>query len=525
MSCRWPRRGKTDRVLRAEILLLAVFFLLCTAAMSVPCVPRAYAMEEAGSEAHDDGENLQETDGTYTEDEDNNPQNDRDDGEKELPEENLYDVSVEQSTEDREDDLLLMQQPPTPRSSVSLQSAASETQELHRYTITAAGLPETGISAVEADITDSQGVVLQTLTLTAARNWTETWETVNPGEDYSVRFISVIGLNGEDITESWCCSTETTVGPRQQGYSGIVWQERSELTDGIYIFELQSQPGTLLAAGSKRTRGLGGYHYPLTAENGTPDQADGAAQWNVTARNESGYWSIGNMNMPGYLSICDQGSKNLCAAFEDDTVSIWFQNGTFCFPVNGTVNYLKFPVTTTTTTTSVGSASTFTAYQQTELTEYVTEHTAVLSFTENPVIRTAAVRVMLNIRGNIADRTERFPFTILLDGELLESFTLGDGEEYTVEEVPCGVRMTVQEDAGDYTAVSKAGEQTGNAILQIDEVPQNGVEAVFTNSLEGDIDTGIMTENGPWLLLLGISAAAGSLMVGKRVLKKDFGGN
>ncbi len=231
------------------------------------------------------------------------------------------------------------------------------------------------------------------------------------------------------------------------------------------------------------------------------------------------------MNMPGYLSICDQGSKNLCAAFEDDTVSIWFQNDTFCFPVNGTVNYLKFPGTTTTTTTSVGSASTFTAYQQTELTEYVTEHTAVLSFTENPVIRTTAVRVMLNIRGNIADRTERFPFTILLDGELLESFTLGDGEEYTVEEVPCGVRMTVQEDAGDYTAVSEAGEQTGNAILQIDEVPQNGVEAVFTNSLEGDIDTGIMTENGPWLLLLAISAAAGSLMVGKRVLKKDFGGN
>ena len=101
----------------------------------------------------------------------------------------------------------------------------------------------------------------------------------------------------------------------------------------------------------------------------------------------------------------------------------------------------------------------------------------------------------------------------------MDSFTLGNGEEYRLDEVPCGASLTVQEDEGDYTVVSVSGEQSGNGIFHIDDIPQNEVNILFTNTLEGDIDTGIVTENGPWLRLLGIAILSGSLIIGTSKIK------
>ena len=513
-------KGKPGRRKRADIVFMAALFLLC-AVLSLQSFSPAYATEEETLEEIVT-EDAMEPGVSRSEEEKNEvPDNGNDTGE--LHRESDYSGEPDAESEaDGDFSPSRKQQAPVSRATGTVRGTAAETQELHSYKVTATGLPESGVSAVEAEIVNAEGTVLHTLALTAAGDWTAIWETANPTENYSVRMKSVFSPEGMDIADAWLCSTVMTEEPRRPGRTETAWVERSELTEGIYVFELQSQPGTLLAASDTRKQTYGYYYYPLTAENAVPENADSAARWSVSA--DYGAWNIENLGVPGCLSILQPASKSICAAFEETALSISFDNGVFRRQVNGVDTYLKFPGSTT-TTTSFSSGSVFTAYQLTELTWYITGHSCELRFSENMSNRTTAVHVSLAVDGNIADRTKRFPFTVLLDGELLESFTLGNGEEYRLEEVPCGASLTVQEDEEDYTVVSVSGEQCGNGIFHIDELPPYEVNILFTNTLEGDIETGIVTENGPWLLLLGIAILSGGLMIGTSKIKFYRGGN
>ncbi len=496
-------------------MFLSAMFLLC-AVLALRSFSPAYATEDDTQEEIVT-EDEKEPGESHSEEEKNEiPDSWDDTGERNR--ESNYSGEPDAESEANGDFSPSRKQQEAPKTTGNVRGPASVTQELHSYKVTATGLPESGVSTVEAEIVNAEGTVLHTLALTASGDWTATWETANPTEYYSVRMKSVLSPEGMDIAEAWLCSAAMTDEPRRPGGTETAWIERIELAEeGIYVFELQAQPGTLLAASNTRKQTYGYYYYPLTAESAVPENADSAARWSVSA--DYGAWKIENLGVPGCLSILQPASKSICAAFEETALSVSFENGVFRRQVNGVDTYLKFPGSTTTTTTSLSSASVFTAYQLTELTWYITGHSCELQFSENMSNRTTAVHVLLAIDGNIADRTKRFPFTVLLDGELMYSFTLGNGEEYRLDEVPCGASLTVQEDEGDYTVVSVSGEQSGNGIFHIDDIPQNEVNILFTNTLEGDIDTGIVTENGPWLLLLGIAILSGSLIIGTSKFK------
>ncbi len=410
--------------------------------------------------------------------------------------------------------------------STALPGPATETAELHRYIVTASGLPEAGISSIEAEIVNSLGTVLWEPVLTATGNWTCEWDTIDPQENYSVRLKAIFGPDGENISGDWQCEIETLVGPRQQGESELVWRERNGLSQGVYVFALRSETDTLLAASNKLSKTNGYYYYPLAAENTEPEYASSAAQWGVLEEYASGYWSIVNVNSlsstPGYLSVLCPANKNICAAFDDAVCNICFQGGVFSLPINGSVNYLRFPGSTS-TTTSAGEASVFTPYQLTNLTYFSTEHVSELRLEENKINRTTTLHVSLALDGNIADRTKRFLFSVFVNGEECESFELGNGDTYSIEEIPCGAVLTVTEDAEDYTAVSSAGDLAGNAVFRLDEVPQSEINIAFTNTLEGDIDTGIFTDAEPWLVLLSAILIPGIWNIGK-TMKKYNGG-
>ena len=408
------------------------------------------------------------------------------------------------------------------------QEAANETEELHRYTVTAFGLSGSEVSAVEAEIVDIEGNVYQELLLTENTGWTASWETVDPEETFSARLKSVLGQDGEDISQAWLYSSETTVSARQAGGTRIAWMEQEELEAAgyTYVFELQSEPGTLLAASSKLSRGYGYKYYELLPEYSAPENASAAAQWSVSSG--AGGWSIVSVSSmvstAGYLSILDQGSRNVCAAFNSPDVFIGFAGGVFTQTVNGTANYLLFSNTGSTTTNS-GAASVFRSCRKTLLTRYTTVHSTSLVFTEAEENRTIRAKISLSLEGNIADRTKRFPFTLLVDGSLWESFWLGDGEEYSIEGIPCGARLTVREDAEDYTATSISGTLSGDEVFNMEEAPQNEVSIQFINTLEGDIDTGVYDDMEPIIILLTFISIPTIIYYLRKIKKHIAGGN
>lgn len=516
-------------VLHLAVLLLALSFMPAG-------VVSAYAMEqnmkgaaEAGFSEEDNSEKPGERIPTGRGDPDNTDLSTSgpDDGGQEpgdglCSDTNQYEEYQEEPEQEGE------QQPRIQSIRSAPQEAATETEELHRYTVTAFGLPAAEVSAVEAEIVDIEGNVLRELRLNESSGWTASWETVDPEETYSARLKSVLGQNGENVSGDWLYSSETTVNVGQTGETELVWLEQEELEPGgyTYVFKLQSEPGTLLAASSKLSRGYGYKYYELIPEYSAPENASSAAQWSVSPG--IGGWSIVSVSSltstAGYLSILDQGNRNVCAAFNSSDVFIGFVGGVFTQEVNGTANYLQFG-NTGSTTTSLGAASVFTAYRKTFLTRYTTVHSTSLVFTEAEENRTTQAVINLSLEGNIADRTKSFPFTLLVDGSPWESFELGDGEEYSIAGIPCGARLTVREDAGDYTTTSTSGTISGNEVFIMEEVPRNEIRIQFINSLEGDIDTGVYDDLEPIIILLTVIPIPIIILFVRRIKKQTAGGN
>ena len=113
------------------------------------------------------------------------------------------------------------------------------------------------------------------------------------------------------------------------------------------------------------------------------------------------------------------------------------------------------------------------------------------------------------------DGTETKTLTFGEDGKATATFKLNDAASITFTNIPAGVTYTVTE--SDYSAegyTTKVGEnETNKAEGTITAAEQT---AAFTNTKNGDIDTGITTDTLPYAVLLGLVVLAGAALLLKR---------
>lgn len=152
--------------------------------------------------------------------------------------------------------------------------------------------------------------------------------------------------------------------------------------------------------------------------------------------------------------------------------------------------------------------------------------------------KAGTLNVTKTVAGNLGDQSKMFDFTVTFTkpngkevksainakvagtvatdfnvawddkGTYTYTFQLKHGQTASFENLPYGVTYTVTEAAADGYTTTKAGDSgTISAAEQT---------AAFTNTKTGEIDTGVTTENLPYVLLIGFVVLAGAALLIKR---------
>lgn len=117
-----------------------------------------------------------------------------------------------------------------------------------------------------------------------------------------------------------------------------------------------------------------------------------------------------------------------------------------------------------------------------------------------------SVTVKKLVDGNLADPNKEFSFTATINGEK-QTFSLKHNQTYKIENLAPGTKLTVTEEAGDYTASYSAGSSSGNGSTVTVTVPEEDSTIVFTNTLSKSIETGVSLDSGPYVgILAGVTA-------------------
>ena len=152
--------------------------------------------------------------------------------------------------------------------------------------------------------------------------------------------------------------------------------------------------------------------------------------------------------------------------------------------------------------------------------------------------KAGTLNVTKTVAGNLGDQSKKFDFTVTFTkptskevksainakvagtdatdfnvawddkGTYTYTFQLAHGQKASFANLPYGVTYTVTEAAAAGYETTKTGD-TGsiNAATQT---------AAFTNTKNGEIDTGVTTENLPYVLLIGFVVLAGAALLIKR---------
>ena len=149
--------------------------------------------------------------------------------------------------------------------------------------------------------------------------------------------------------------------------------------------------------------------------------------------------------------------------------------------------------------------------------------------------------VTKTVAGHLGDRTKDFRFTVTLtkqadlcmnsaigltvagveqrdfapdwdaNGVCTVSFTLKHGETASLTNLPYGMTYTVAED--DYTAEGYTTAKTGDS----GTIAADAVTAAFTNTKGGTVDTGVLLDSAPYVMLLLLAAGGAVLFLRRRV--------
>lgn len=142
-------------------------------------------------------------------------------------------------------------------------------------------------------------------------------------------------------------------------------------------------------------------------------------------------------------------------------------------------------------------------------------------------LNTVELTIEKTVSGNMYNANDVFSFTLLYGGNS-ETFTLKGGESKTFQ-VPVGAEVTVTEDptksngyipsngTGTTVTVTTASEKDG--IFKFTMPEQNG-KLVINNDKTVTVDTGVLLDTLPYILILGV-VAVGAVLLIKRRRKRD----
>lgn len=135
----------------------------------------------------------------------------------------------------------------------------------------------------------------------------------------------------------------------------------------------------------------------------------------------------------------------------------------------------------------------------------------------------AQLTIQKTVSGNMYDANKEFTFTVTYDSQT-ETFKLRKDEKKTIPNVPAGATVTVTENPDGYTysfvsiteGVTKTDQENGVSFT----MPANDVTVVINNDKTVQIDTGILLDTLPYILILGV-VAVGAILLIKRRRKRD----
>lgn len=168
-----------------------------------------------------------------------------------------------------------------------------------------------------------------------------------------------------------------------------------------------------------------------------------------------------------------------------------------------------------------------------------TESAGTKSDTFENTYSAGKLNVTKTVTGNLGDKTKYFEFKVTLAGEAGktygESYTvtggsyadnptsikigeettfyLKDGDTISIENLPYGVSYTVTETAADGYTTTKTGD-TGT-------IGAAAQTAAFTNDKAGEVDTGVVLDTLPYVLVLAVVGAAVIAMIAKKRNAED----
>lgn len=142
-------------------------------------------------------------------------------------------------------------------------------------------------------------------------------------------------------------------------------------------------------------------------------------------------------------------------------------------------------------------------------------------------LNTAELTIQKTVSGNMYNANDEFSFTLAYDGKS-DTFTLKGGESKTFQ-VPVGAEVTVKEDLtksngyipsnGTGTTVTLTAASEKDGIFKFTMPEQDG-KLVINNDKTVTVDTGVLLDTLPYILILGV-VAVGAVLLIKRRRKRD----
>lgn len=152
------------------------------------------------------------------------------------------------------------------------------------------------------------------------------------------------------------------------------------------------------------------------------------------------------------------------------------------------------------------------------------------------------------VRGLDGDREHEFTFTIVLHGQTgtqvtyelngdkvvdaigedgtltISNVKLSNDEQFVISNIPYGVTYTISEGTEGYTATAKKDNATATLTTADNTASYTNNEGIaaasttveFTNSLGGTVDTGVILDNAPYILMLAVVAGGAMTLVIKK---------
>lgn len=143
-------------------------------------------------------------------------------------------------------------------------------------------------------------------------------------------------------------------------------------------------------------------------------------------------------------------------------------------------------------------------------------------------LNTVELTIQKTVSGNMYNANDEFSFTLAYDGKS-EPFTLKGGESQTFQ-VPVGAEVTVTEDLtksngyipsnGTGTTVKLTAASKKDGIFMFTMPEENG-KLVINNDKTVTVDTGVLLDTLPYILILGVVAVGAVLLIKRRRNRDD----